>query len=804
MRIRIALGATLGLVAAFAFVWLQFRAEAIGQDVSPKDPAADSISPFGSNQAFPESETELPALSEPAGTTAVFAEDAANAIEEPATSDPFSDDTPPTQTSKPRSPGVESVDSDSEAYDPFSSAGAKLPSEPSDTFDVFDSGSEPGSAAVGSAMKEQPLRIIRLRAVRALDVRSIFVDIFHEEQGKPRWFLSTESQSNSLIFKGPASYFDQLKKLASELDRLTESPVDRRKVTRSWPVPHAFYVSDSSPQQPIQILRLRYLKAGDFVGIAWELAKSQNSQTQLRIAFEHGTNSVVLRGPAAEISQVEQLAQQLDQPPVGPAAGDLAVLPDRPSEGSSRDPFAFDSKTGWETLQAPTDLAKQLREQVAQLDTRSVDLAREIRTLQKRFAGQHPKLIDARGELESLLEKAFQSRIQIQSIEVSILKDRLQNIESRVQQRAQLRQQIIDRRLHELLGEKDDLSWEVAQAGPVLSASSSEGLPSEPLIIERPIPVDDSAIFDDRSPSRKIALPTSYGNENGDSIPRVQPEVAKEPVEEFPLDDSGDRVPETASHPEREVTEKNDLVESVSPGAILEASKPTEKLTNSSLAESSAWRQELMTAENTVETASLKVEQIRSRLERMRGSALEEDLDYELRLAKLELDQATRLVSQRKLLIEARRKSLEVNIQYLNANLEAAEAEYQQMSDAIEKAPGVVPEVEFWRAELEVRKAGLRLKQAVADLNVFDVESRTLKSFKSERNTRPTQTYNDSPPLTEPQNNSRGRTKLESVNEEFPLETAPQNGSIAEPETRLEPTDSSPEPEVLIPESRKS
>lgn len=793
MRIRIALGATLGLVAAFAFVWLQFRAEAIGQDVSPKDPAADSISPFGSEQVLPERETELPALSEPAGTTAVFAEDAANAIEESATSDPFSDDTPPTQTSKPRSPGVESVDSGSEAYDPFSSAGAKLPSEPSDAFDVFDSGSEPGSAAVGSAMKEQPLRIIRLRAVRALDVRSIFVDIFHEEQGKPRWFLSTESQSNSLIFKGPASYFDQLKKLASELDRLTESPVDRRKVTRSWPVPHAFYVSDSSPQQPIQILRLRYLKAGDFVGIAWELAKSQNSQTQLRIAFEHGTNSVVLRGPAAEISQVEQLAQQLDQPPIGPAAGDLAVLPDRPSEGSSRDPFAFDSKTGWETLQAPTDLAKQLREQVAQLDTRSVDLAREIRALQKRFAGQHPKLIDARDELESLLEKAFQSRIQIQSIEVSILKDRLQNIESRVHQRAQLRKQIIDRRLHELLGEKDDLSWEVAQTSPVLPARSLDEIPS------LPGPEEEEPIARDTWSPRKegtdeLDPPTPYVGE----IPSIEADTSTEPQGRYALDEVLDAASEPDILPGPIADEPLDIVDRIVPTTSdAELSAPPAGFVLPTPDQGKAVRQqELIVAENVVEISSLKVERIQSRLKKVKDAEQAEELKYELRLATLALDQARKLLEQKQRWIEAQRNSMKVNIRLMEKNLEVMETEYKLILDASRKVPGSVSDSEVRRHALEVGKAELQLQQAVADLKVFEVENQSSRTSQTKPLTYQNPPSVTKPILAEPDSSFGISESRDSIKKVVPTETESTTTGTDEPETILQPSDNLGEPET--------
>ena len=250
MRIRIAIGVVFGLAAAFAFVFLQFRAEAMAQQVSvveevtqqvsPEEPLANETNPFGSNQVSSDSEVQLPAVSDSAGTTAVFAEDEKVVNEEPATSDPFSDDTPPSRSSKPLPPGGQSVDSDSESYDPFSSAGTKVPSEPSGAADAFASEFESGGDDFGSSLKEHPLRIIRLRTVRAVSVRAIIENIFQEEANKQRWIIRTEEQSNSLIFKGLADQFEQIKRLVTELDRSAATPVDTQKKTQSWPVPHGF------------------------------------------------------------------------------------------------------------------------------------------------------------------------------------------------------------------------------------------------------------------------------------------------------------------------------------------------------------------------------------------------------------------------------------------------------------------------------------------------------------------------------------------------------------------------------------
>lgn len=443
MRIRIAFGAILGLAVTFAFVFLQLRAEAIAQqgfseNPQPLDaaPIATDDSAFDNNEATPDSNDPFDGEAKPAGNSDPFA---------PADGAP-----PETEEAFGFEAGL-----DSTAEDKMSSRQASI-------------------------VRQHPLQIIRLRNVQATVAHSIVWNLFQNEATEQRWFLAVENQSNSMLFKGPTKRFEQIKRLISGLDRLAEIPADSQKTTYTWPVDELSDDNSELHQKewPIRIIRLRFLQCREFAKIAWELVNSQKLDTQLVLEFEPFTNTVLMRGPAVEIENVEQLALQLDQPPTGPAAGDLQAAPSPPPTGAPLDPFGVSPETAtWETLQAPADRADELREQVAQLDARSVALAREVRTLQKRYAEQHPKITAARRELESLLEQSFQSRLQIQSIEVSILQSRLKKIESRVHQRAQLREQIIDRRLHELLGEKDDLSWEVVQPDLKIEFDSSENLP---------------------------------------------------------------------------------------------------------------------------------------------------------------------------------------------------------------------------------------------------------------------------------------------------------------------------------------
>jgi hypothetical protein len=146
--------------------------------------------------------------------------------------------------------------------------------------------------------------------------------------------------------------------------------------------------------------------------------------------------------------------------------------------------------TGWQVVEAPADQTQRLRQQITTLDRQSIQLAGEIRTMQRTYSPRHPEIAKARARLTAQLETSFQSRLELQSLEVSVLKSRLQQIESAVQQRAQLRKQIVNRRLNELLGLKSELSWEVTQASPTSTSTLSEDILHLPGLDNVPPPTD--------------------------------------------------------------------------------------------------------------------------------------------------------------------------------------------------------------------------------------------------------------------------------------------------------------------------
>ncbi len=818
MRTRIAFGAGFALAAAFVFVFLQFRAEAIAQQAEVTDQEIGAIAqPFAQQATSDELQPISADSTEPFGTTSSSAA-SGEELPGPTSYDPFASSAELAEPSQPVAEDDDESRNDSkrrkaakrdlslfgdEASSAESAEDFGFGTDEEFGFDAGGDGFESGS--FDAEQTKQPLRVIRFRNVRANDIRSVIRNIFQEEANKQRWFLATEDQSNSLICKVPADKFEQIKRVSEGLDRLAAKGVDVGKKTYSWPIPHT--VNDESSSNPesdsnplaIRIVQLRFVRANDFNSIARDLALRQDRNSKLRLDSEPATNTVVMRGPLAEIVQVEKLAQQLDQPAAGPAASTAteSLYGSQPSGTSEF--LEFNSNSQWETLQAPADQAKQLREQVALVDQESVQMSNEVRLMQKHYSSQHPKFKSARKNLLTLLEEAFEKRLQLQGIEVALLSSRLREIESRVQQRAKLRQQIIDRRLHELLGEKDDLSWDVVRTAPAASSHTADDL----------LPLQD--YFPDDSSADSIGLVQNRPYRDDTLTPPI-PETAEATKVQAGVGPGLPEQPETVTLPnvepasdflpQPEIEADATVIDDVIPSQPLENLQAQNPLTFPSKNEGAMRQQELIIAENVVEISSLKVERIQSRLAKVKTPEQTEELGYELRLAKLALDQARKLLAQKNRWIEAQRNSLRVNIQLLEKNLEVLKNEYKIFIDVNNRVPGSVPESEVRQHILEIEKAELRLQQAVADLKVFEVENRSLREPEITPLTtrKPPTTNKPAFPELEPDSGFRKSTR--PTDSLFPPEPESKD-SAGEPESTPLPIDGLGEPEEPTPATLK-
>ncbi len=107
-----------------------------------------------------------------------------------------------------------------------------------------------------------------------------------------------------------------------------------------------------------------------------------------------------------------------------------------------------------------------------------------------------------KSELKQALIEIFRNRTEAQRKRIAEMKDRLKTIESQLDRRVELQEQIVQRRFGELLGEKDELSWE-----PTSDFDTG--------IMEVRRPLDDW--------SGKLGLPSATGTESPADYPKVLP-----------------------------------------------------------------------------------------------------------------------------------------------------------------------------------------------------------------------------------------------------------------------------------------
>ena len=93
------------------------------------------------------------------------------------------------------------------------------------------------------------------------------------------------------------------------------------------------------------------------------------------------------------------------------------------------------------------------------MDREVLDLESRSRELAMKYRQQPEDADDIEAEIESVLSDIFDKKLDLQQKRIAELREELQALESRVQERRDSRSLVIDRRLQELLGRKDVLDW---------------------------------------------------------------------------------------------------------------------------------------------------------------------------------------------------------------------------------------------------------------------------------------------------------------------------------------------------------
>ena len=163
-----------------------------------------------------------------------------------------------------------------------------------------------------------------------------------------------------------------------------------------------------------------------------------------RISADRRTNTLIVVGLPPICEEVEAILVRLDTAPARP----------RPTQAK--------------TMSLPgTPAAKELGERLAAQEAAAASVASEIRRLQANGDAVEP-IATHQAQLKTHLQAAFEFKMQLEELQVKELHSRLSRLERQIGQRKELREQIIARRIAELLN--PDASWDAATGTPNASA----------------------------------------------------------------------------------------------------------------------------------------------------------------------------------------------------------------------------------------------------------------------------------------------------------------------------------------------
>jgi hypothetical protein len=211
-----------------------------------------------------------------------------------------------------------------------------------------------------------------------------------------------------------------------------------------------------------------------------EMISKHYQGENLAIVVETVANSLLVSGPAERVAEIEALVQRLEQPPAENRPLSLRSVERSQIQGAGRG-----VRTVWPAME-------NHRAEYERLDREASQAAAEYR--QTRAAGEGPQSAEQRdkqkAELRDRVAAAFAARQTMQRAELNQLREQFTRIERQIASREQIQDEIIDRRVEELIN--PNLQWAPGPS-PASGFSSLGGTP--------------------RSSGQTQSLPRNYGLE---------------------------------------------------------------------------------------------------------------------------------------------------------------------------------------------------------------------------------------------------------------------------------------------------
>lgn len=196
----------------------------------------------------------------------------------------------------------------------------------------------------------------------------------------------------------------------------------------------------------IRVFELKYVTADDAAKMLKDLQFGGHFITDKR------TNSLIAQDQKVILAQMETFLKAIDRPS-DISRGAASAWTEPSNQNHVPATVASPRHRDTSAAAAPDDV-RRLRIAFQQCDLQAAHVAAQLRDAQRRFVnhGQgNPQVLEMRRKLRDLVTAAYNARGQLEMAEVHRLRERLSRIERQLENNARLKDQVIDRRVEELL-----------------------------------------------------------------------------------------------------------------------------------------------------------------------------------------------------------------------------------------------------------------------------------------------------------------------------------------------------------------
>jgi type II secretory pathway component GspD/PulD (secretin) len=250
--------------------------------------------------------------------------------------------------------------------------------------------------------------------------------------------IVSDDRTNSVIIRGDEKLINETHRLIELLDE--EVPI-KNEDEKIEPPRSAEDVKSLVPQQEIKVFSLQYIAAIEAQRILADLF----GRDLAAISADQRVNSLVVRGQAERLAEIEVILKRLDEKPAEivaqPALDKVQTngISDPQSNSSGRNANDFGSSI------------EAFRRRLNELEKPVFELAEKLRSSEAAFGKGHLNSAKLRADLRALVQQSFVARQEIQRAELVEFSRRLQLMQQTIEARDRISEKIVDRRMEELL-----------------------------------------------------------------------------------------------------------------------------------------------------------------------------------------------------------------------------------------------------------------------------------------------------------------------------------------------------------------